>query len=34
MKIGLYLATQFTAQTPLGPQLENLLQQDLGLTLY
>ncbi|MFT5447839.1 MAG: alkanesulfonate monooxygenase SsuD, partial [Gammaproteobacteria bacterium] len=27
MKIGLYLASQFTAQTPLGPQLENLLQQ-------
>ena len=27
MKIGLYLATQFTPQTPLGPQLENLLQQ-------
>ena len=27
MKIGLYLATQFTEQTSLGPQLENLLQQ-------
>jgi alkanesulfonate monooxygenase SsuD/methylene tetrahydromethanopterin reductase-like flavin-dependent oxidoreductase (luciferase family) len=27
MKIGLYLATQFTPQTELGPQLENLLEQ-------
>ena len=27
MKIGLYLATQFTPETPLDPQLENLVEQ-------
>lgn len=27
MKVGLYLATQFTPGTPLGPQLGNLLEQ-------
>lgn len=27
MKVGLYLATQFTPETPLGPQLANLLEQ-------
>lgn len=27
LKIGLYLATQFTPDTPLGPQLGNLLEQ-------
>ena len=27
MKVGLYLATQFTPQTPLGPQTANLVEQ-------
>ena len=27
MKVGLYLATQFTPDTPLGPQVENLVEQ-------
>ena len=27
MKVGLYLATQFTPQTPLGPRLDDLIEQ-------